>query len=291
MLAFGDWGWTNSPQQQMCAEQMAAYAVSNHVRFDAAVLLGDNFYYGMTDGVEDPRWQIEFEQAYDSTVLAMPFYAALGNHDYEGKKAATELAYALRNPKSRWKMPGKWYRVEIPEENPLVSILVLDSNLDKLSREERTQQLRWLEQELERRRDAQWLLVAAHHPLYTSGQHGDSGKLQKQWGQLFQKYNVDFFLCGHDHDLQHLQMPGLHTSFILAGGGGAKIRPMKRDDRGPFSRSLHGFFVLKLEPGRATGEFISSQGELVHRFVRTRDGEIHILSTTGRDVPGEFRGF
>lgn len=80
LLSFGDWGWSNSPEQQACAKQMAAYSASNHIRFDAALLLGDNFYQKLPGGVNDPRWEVEFEQAYDPEFLDMPFYAALGNH-------------------------------------------------------------------------------------------------------------------------------------------------------------------------------------------------------------------
>lgn len=278
LLAFGDWGWSNSPEQQACAKQMAAYARSNQVPFDAALLLGDNFYHNLRGGVSDPRWRVEFEQAYDPTVLDMPFYAALGNHDYEGKKARTELAYAKAHPEGRWKMPAKWYRVEIPEKNPLVSVLVLDSNFARMKKREWEAQMTWLREELRKPRPGRWMIAAAHHPLYTSGWHGDTKRLSTDWGELFEQYKLDFFLCGHDHDLQHLEMPGHHTSFILAGGGGAKVRPIKRNDRGPFARSTHGFFVLKLTPELATGEFISSEGETVHTFTRTQDGQVHTLS-------------
>ena len=133
LLAFGDWGASNSEAQQACARQMNAYAQSNRVAFSAALLLGDNFYHKLPGGPDDPRWWIEFEQAYDPAVLNMPFYAALGNHDYEGDKAGAQLAYAKAHPTSRWKMPAKWYRVEIPETNPMASVLVLDSNFSRMN--------------------------------------------------------------------------------------------------------------------------------------------------------------
>jgi 3',5'-cyclic AMP phosphodiesterase CpdA len=295
LLVFGDWGQTNNPQQRATAQQMAAYSVRERVKFDAALLLGDNFYSKMPGGVNDPRWGAEFENAYDAKVLAMPFYAALGNHDYEEQKAATQLAYAKAHPDGRWKMPAKWYRVELPAERPLVSVLVLDSNGGTpppkrgLTAEEWAAENRWLETELAKPRPGKWLVVTAHHPLYTAGQHGDGKALIERWGPLFEKHQVDFFLAGHDHDLQHLEM-GKFTTFILAGGGGAKIRPMKRDDRGPFSRSLNGFLHLHLSDAEARGKFIAADGKNVHEFTRALSGPVNVVTTTGRDKPGKDKG-
>jgi tartrate-resistant acid phosphatase type 5 len=274
LLAFGDWGDANSEAQQACARQMNAYARSNQVQFSAALLLGDNFYHKLPGGVNDPRWQVEFEQAYDPALLDMPFYAALGNHDYEGDKAEIQLAYAKAHPDGRWKMPSKWYRVNLPEENPVASVLVLDSNFARMRADEWADQMQWLREELQRPRDMPWLFVAAHHPLYTSGWHGDTKRLIADWKELFTKHKVDFFLCGHDHDLQHLEMPGHHTSFLLAGGGGAKVRSIRRNDRGPFALATNGFLVLRLTPELATAEFISSQGALLHNFGRTQAGQV-----------------
>ena len=290
LLSFGDWGDGNTPIQAATAHEMAAYTTNHHVRFDAALVLGDNFYHKMPGGVSDPRWQTEFELMFDAQALPMPFYAALGNHDYEEDKAPTELAYARENPTSRWKMPAKYYRVELPADHPLVSVLVLDSNVKQLGEAAWREELRWLEQELARPRPGVWTIAIAHHPLFSSGQHGDGKDLQDEWGPLFKKHLIDFYLCGHDHDLQHLQITGWPTTFVLAGGGGAKTRAMKREDRGPFSRPLNGFFHLKLTPELATGKFISSNDEVVHEFTRTPNGKIAVIHTTGRDHPGKDIG-
>jgi 3',5'-cyclic AMP phosphodiesterase CpdA len=290
LLSFGDWGDGNTKVQIATARQMAAYTTNANVRFDAALVLGDNFYHKMPGGVTDPRWQTEFEKMFDPVALAMPFYVALGNHDYEGKKPAAELDYAKQNPSSRWKLPAKWYRVELPAENPLVSVLVLDSNAKPLGEAAWKEQLAWLEKELARPRSGVWTIAIAHHPVISNGQHGDDKVISEAWGKLFQKYKLDFYLCGHDHDLQHLQVQDKSTTFVLAGGGGAKVRPMKRNDRGPFSRTLNGFLHLNLTPELATGKLISVNGEVAHEFTRTPAGVVKVVRTTGRDKPGKDSG-
>jgi len=289
-LSFGDWGYTNSPAQIAVARRMATYATGTRVRFDAALLLGDNFYGKMPGGVADPRWQAEFERMYDAKALPMPFYAALGNHDYEQDKAETQLEYSRKNPGSRWKMPARWYRLDFPAKQPLASVFVLDSNFKKLSPADWEAQLAWFDQEMQKTPRATWTIALAHHPLYTAGQHGDTKEMLSDWGPLFAKHRLDFFFCGHDHDLQHLEIESVATSFILAGGGGAKLRPMKRDDRGPFSRSLNGFFHFRADDATATGRFIEANGAVVHEFERSREGKVSVVKTTGRDKAVKDKG-
>ncbi|HXE55025.1 MAG TPA: metallophosphoesterase, partial [Tepidisphaeraceae bacterium] len=131
ILAMGDWGEDTAAQRQVAAE-MARYVQASHKQFTAVLLLGDNFYFRLT-GVDDPRWQTLFEQMYDPKVLGMPFYACLGNHDYDGDNFHIELTYAKEHPHSRFKMPAPWYRLNMPHGKPTVMALMLDSNKDNLS--------------------------------------------------------------------------------------------------------------------------------------------------------------
>ncbi len=212
------------------------------------------------------------------------------------------MDYSLEHPGSRWKLPARWYRVDLPlgAAHPLVTILMLDSNKDSLGTVRWNAELAWLEQELQSVRtgaavtDAgfselaaaneghpRWLLCCAHHPLFSNGAHGDNGVLQTTWGKLFQRYHVDFYICGHDHDLQHLQVPGYDTTFLLVGGGGGGTRPMRRDNRGPFSRTSRGFLHLRLTPDHAVGRFVDEKGDELHLFDRDRAGKADVVFTTG----------
>jgi len=128
-----------------------------------------------------------------------------------------------------------------------------------------------------------WTIVCAHHPLFSNGLHGDNGVLQTQWGALFKKYNLSFYVCGHDHDLQHLEIPDWRTSFVLAGGGGAGTRTMRNDTRGPFSRAVHGFAHFQFKGDLATVSMVGEDGNILHAFTRTRDGVVKTVETTGSD--------
>jgi hypothetical protein len=287
ILSMGDIAQVGPGQARVAA------ALENHVAasprsYDALFTAGDNFYMKLT-GVDDPKWRTLFEELYDPAVLNFPFYVALGNHDYDkleggGFKWQIEMAYSRENPQSRWKLPAKWYRVELPAgDKPLVTVLVLDSYKTALGEAAWAEQMAWLQSELARPRKSKWLVAVAHHPLYSNGSHGDNGVMQRELGPLFEKHGLDLYICGHDHDLQHLEMPDSRTSFMLVGGGGAATRPMRNDVRGPFSRAVQGFADLNFTPDRVTVRYIGVEGGVVHAFERTRAGKIKVLETTASD--------
>jgi hypothetical protein len=279
------------PGQARVAAALEKHVVASPRKYDGLFTAGDNFYMKLT-GVDDPKWQTLFEDLYHPAVLNFPFYVALGNHDYDkleggGFKWQIEMAYAQVNPQSRWKLPAKWYRVELPAragEEPLVTVLVLDSYKTALGEVEWAKQIAWLESELTRPRKSEWVVAIAHHPLFSNGNHGDNGVIQREFGPLFDKHDLDLYICGHDHDLQHLEIPGYDTSFLLVGGGGASTRPMRVDSRGPFSRALQGFADLNFTPERVTVRYIGVDGSVLHAFERTRGGgKVKVLETTASD--------
>jgi tartrate-resistant acid phosphatase type 5 len=103
----GDWGTVTEPGQQIAvANAMKRWASDNGIRPDAFLMLGDNFYGEMPDGVNSCRWIRQFEKMYPSSLFPCPAYAVLGNHDYEtfrGNKVEAELAYTKQS--TRWTMP------------------------------------------------------------------------------------------------------------------------------------------------------------------------------------------
>ena len=206
---------------------------------------------------------------YDSAILSMPFYAITGNHDEEYKMAEACLAYSKRHPESRWKMPAAHYRVEFPADKPIVTVLMLDGGKDAAA---------WLKAELARPRRSAWVICCGHYPLFSNGMHGDNKRLQTTWGALFKSHNVDFYVSGHDHTLQHLEPKGWATTFLVSGGGGENAkRPVKSED-GPFCRASYGFIHLRLTDEMATVKLIDETGKTIHAFERDRKGQVRILS-------------
>jgi len=278
-------GDPNAPSmQEAVAAAMKGYVQTRSLKVEGLFLLGDNFYGTMQGGVASPRWQDGFEDMYPAEVFPGPCWAMLGNHDYDEEsfhKVAAELSYADAHPSTRWKMPAKWYRVDWPAKDPLVTCLVLDSNyhnrLAYLTTEEKAKQLAWMESELKKPRAA-WTLAFGHHPLYSNGPHGDTADLIAAWGPLFQKYGVAAYFCGHDHDLQHLEFEGVGTSFVVSGGGGASITKLKKPDRKIYSQSINGFSHLTVTKEQLTVRHIDPAQKQLHAFTRDLAGKVKVMT-------------
>ena len=300
ILMIGDWGYENATAQAQVASGMRDFVRRFSVRPDALLMLGDNWYGELSGGARSARWQSQFESMYPVDTFNCPAYAILGNHDYQrwpDSKVDAELEYARlvqsgAGP-TRWTMPSRWYRFELPAKNPLITFLALDSNMPRrnigaengrdftLTSGQQAEQLQWLETELKRPRAAPFLIVMGHHPVYSDGPHGDHPVLVQDWDPLFRKYKVDAYLAGHDHDLQHLEFEGHPTSFFLSGGGGADLYDLKvaPSKRGPFAQKVHGFSVLSVNERDLTLKHMDAQGRTLHAFKRDVDDRISILMT------------
>jgi hypothetical protein len=298
LLMIGDWGYEEFSAQSKVAAGMRNYVRQHSIHPQALLLLGDNWYGALEGGAQSSRWQTQFEQMYPSDPFDCPAYAILGNHDYQRwpeSKVDAELEYAHVGKSganaTRWTMPSRWYSFQFPAKDPLITFLALDSNVPRADGTERhgrdftltagqhADQLVWLETELKRPRTTPFLVVMAHHPVYSDGPHGDHHTLIHDWDPLFRKYNVHLYLAGHDHDLQHLEFEGHPTSFFLSGGGGADLYTLKIDpaNRGPYAQKVYGFSHLSVTRDKLILRHLDSNGGPLHAFTKSQEGKISIL--------------
>jgi hypothetical protein len=84
---------------------------------------------------------------------------------------------------------------------------------------------------------------------------------------LFDKYHVQFYICGHDHDLQHLREKGGKTDYIVTGAGG-EPRPASTNELSIYSNSLPAFSLISFKADSMQLCFVSSKGEVVYRYAR-----------------------
>lgn len=281
-LAFGDWGRDGKAFQLSVAEQMGKTAAADHSQF--VISLGDNFYSDGVASVEARQWTTSFEEVYTAPSLQVPWYVALGNHDYHVNPQA-EVEYTLFSP--RWKMPARYYSVtrRIDEANT-VEFFILDSSpyvtgyrtakkaeYRPVLDQDPAIQTAWLEAEL-KKSTAQWKIVCAHHPVFScSGRHGDTAELVEHIEPLLERYGVQVFLNGHEHDLQHLRVGKIN---YFCSGAGSQTRPTKKDERTLFSLGdTGGFMTIKITPDAFDGRFIDYTGKEVYAVTIPRVASIH----------------
>lgn len=295
ILVIGDWGYPEANDQSVVASTMQSYIAQQGISPAALLMLGDNFYDQLPGGVTSSLWQTKFEQMYPKSVFNCNAYAVAGNHDYQNapqSKVAAELAYAAQGG-TRWTMPSLYYRFTVPAQNPLVTVLALDSNLPNEpanppapdpsyfvpTQDQAAEVLQWLTQQLQQPITTPFLAVMAHHPIYSDGSWGDNGTLAKTWDPLLRQAGVHLYLSGHNHDLEHLEFTGHPTSFVVSGGGGAWLTsPNSAPARGPYYDEAHGFTHLRVESGLMTVRSVDQAGKIVHAFTKTPSGTVTILS-------------
>lgn len=313
-LILGDWGWLDAPSsddlrggnsyaaQAQVAMGMQHFAQTNQLHADALFLLGDSWYGDLPQGSASPRWLNQFEKMYPAELFPGPVYSMLGNHDYQMlpptvNKVEAELEYArsgrgIDGKPTRWTLPARWYTFDFPARNPFLHCIVLDSNMPSkdgrwqhkenftLKPEEQAEQLRWFELQLQKPRTAPFLVVMAHHPVFSNGPHGDHPVLIRDWDPLFRKYKVDLYMAGHDHDLQILQFEDHPTTHFLSGGGGADLYVLKVDDlqRGPYAQEVHGFGHLSVTKKELQLRHLDADGRFLFGVSKSMDGRLEVLS-------------
>jgi tartrate-resistant acid phosphatase type 5 len=262
-LVVGDWG-TGSPDQRKVAVQMGKTAEAIGARF--VVSTGDNFYPSGVKNVDDPQWKTSFENIYTMGALSIPWYAVLGNHDHRGNIKA-QVQYSERS--SRWRMPATYYkRTENLADGSSAELFFLDS--DTIIKDYRSwrgffsrpKQVRWLERALATS-VARWKIVVAHHPVFSGGSHKETRALVVLVRPLLERYGVQVYLNGHNHNLEHVVIGKVH---YLTSGAGSRPRKARTVTGSRFvAGGRLGIMTAQLTPDAMAIEFIDDEGASLYR--------------------------
>ena len=171
---------------------------------------------------------------------------APGNHEYYTPGAPGYFAYfgALAGPGTRGYFSreiGSWH------------VISLNSNLRPPASEA---QLEWLREDLAalRQRSQDGCVLAFwHHPLYSSGGHGNNAHMRATW-QVLLDGRADVVLSAHDHDYErfdpqdaasNLDLKNGIRSFVVGTGGATLtlLGPTKPNSR---AQDTNDFGVLKM---------------------------------------------
>jgi len=265
----GDWGRQGRPDQKQVARQMAIACKKAAASF--VVSVGDNFYERGVTSLDDDHWQKSFETVYDAPSLQIPWYVILGNHDYAGN-TEPQLAYGKTHP--RWNMPARYYtRIYPMDASTKLECFYIDTcpfveeyrrnpmEFTEIPAQDAHAQLGWLEDSLAASK-ADWKLVFGHHPIYSSGlAHGNQPEMIESILPLLQKYKVQAYFAGHDHDLEHLKVGDLD---LIVSGAGSEHRPVKTPPTSPFSVATSGFALASVRPHDMQVRFIDNLGNLLY---------------------------
>jgi tartrate-resistant acid phosphatase type 5 len=277
-VVVGDWGREGRDQQSAVAEQMSRRAVAINSRF--VISVGDNFYEDGVTSVTDPQWKASFEDVYTRPGLMTKWHVILGNHDYQrtGNPDA-QIAYARID--TRWSLPARYYlRTERLADGTTADFFFLDtstyirhyyapSSIVRVDAAQADAQIRWFAHALAASRAA-WKIVVGHHQVFAATAPGDyvGDDMLTVFKPLLDRYGVQVYINGHEHNLQHIRRDGV--SYITCGAG-SRTEPVTAAP-GQFASSNHGFMAMRLEPEVLSFDFINEQSTLLYRANIPRQG-------------------
>jgi tartrate-resistant acid phosphatase type 5 len=271
-LVVGDWGRNGTNHQREVAVQMGKTAVRAGSRCVFSV--GDNFYENGVQSAADPQWRTSYEDIYSARSLQVPWYVALGNHDYRGVPQA-QIDYAKTSP--RWRMPGRYFKVAGADIGaPHLDLFVIDTSplvhqyrdnvhsviAENVAGQDVPAQLQWLDDQLAQSA-APWKLVFGHHTIHSGGSgHGDTPETKDLIEPLLQKHGVQAYINGHDHDLQHIRRGGVD---YICCGAGSEVRPVQAIEGTLFCQAQSGFAAMRSDPETLALEFRDFIGTSLYR--------------------------
>lgn len=254
--------------------------IGEKLDIDFVISTGDNFYDCGLTGEDDPAFFKSFTDIYTAPSLQKPWYNVLGNHDYRGDVEA-QLSPVLKEKHSKWVCFRSFIlNAEIAEfffvdTTPFVNEYFTDPreyNYDWKGVEPRDEYLFSLVKDVDsalKASSAKWKIVVGHHTIKSAGQHGVTVELEKQLLPILEANDVDLYVNGHDHCLQHITSTDSDIQFITSGGGSqawrGKINSWKPEEM-KFYYDGQGFLSVNMTGDRADLVFYDVFGQVLHKW-------------------------
>ncbi|KAJ1399921.1 Metallo-dependent phosphatase-like [Sesbania bispinosa] len=277
-LVIGDWGRRGAYNQSLVAFQMGK--IGEKLDIDFVVSTGDNFYDNGLIGVDDPAFEESFTNIYTAASLHKIWYNVLGNHDYRGNVKA-QLSPILRYRDNRWVCFRSYI---VNSEN--VDFFFIDTSpfVNKYFNDTKGHSYDWrgvlprkrylskLVKDVDfalRQSTATWKLVIGHHTIKSSGHHGDTQELIAHLLPLLQANNVDLYISGHEHGLQHISSLDSSVEFLTSGGGSkawrGDLKWMKAEEL-KFYYDGQGFMSVYISQTQLQISFYDVFGNVLHKW-------------------------
>lgn len=301
-LVVGDWGRKGLYNQSQVAYQMGRIGEALDVEF--IISTGDNFYENGLTGVADPSFLESFSHIYTAKSLQKPWHAVLGNHDYRGDVLA-QLDPALKEIDNRWHCERsfslKYNLCTLPsasvndtecpssvelyfvDTSPFVNKYWEIPNEDTYDWRGVIPRDMYLKRQLQdlattlRISNATWKLVIGHHTMRSVGEHGDTTELFQQMLPILEEYNVDLYIIGHDHCLEHIKSLTSSIQFFTSGGGSKSWRGMKKNaDMNGLEMFYdgQGFMSIKITHTNLHAIFYNIEGNAIHELEMSKNHTI-----------------
>lgn len=273
-----DLGRNGYYDQKPIAAAMGEWADKADIEFVAAA--GDIHHFNGVASVMDPLWTTNFELIYPHPALMLDWFPILGNHEYRGNtKAVLDYSKISR----RWVMPARYYTmVKAVDNKTSVRLLYIDtapliekyrSNKDEYpdaQLQNDKAQLQFIDSVLTVNK-ATWTIVIGHHPIYAQTKKDESERLdmQAKLDPILRKHKVDYYVCGHIHNFQHIKQKDSSVDYIVnsSGSGARKVASIEGTQ---FCSDKSGFSICSVTNSKFSIYFIDKDGNEIYSYNKTK---------------------
>lgn len=277
LLIGNDLGRNGYYEQKPIAELMGT--VAEAVGPEAFLALGDIHHYLGVQSVNDPLWMTNYELIYSHPELQIEWCPILGNHEYRGN---TQSVIDYSGISRRWEMPSRYYTRIFDNDGTRVKVVFIDTTpiinkyradtteYSDANKQNVEAQLQWLNNELGRDDNADWTIVAGHHPIYaqTPKQSSEREDLQSKVDPILRKHKIDMYVCGHIHNFQHIRKNGI--DYVVNSSGSLSRSDVSATDGTVFCDGQPGFSLLAATPKLLTLSMIDRKGNVIYQVTRSK---------------------
>lgn len=283
-FSIGDWGALENTVEygtmQRVAETIGKY--SEHYKPDFMVSLGDNFYNRGVKSIDDEKWNTVW---YNNFVLqnnitqSLKWMCVLGNHDYcsgsKGVQAQLQKTYTSGN---NWYMPNHNYAFHNKKTNSFhifidtcqlyPELYIETTRLYRNGNKERS--LNEIENYLieANKRKCKFICVYGHYHIFSNGYYTNYKVMKERLCPLFEKYNVDFYFSGHEHNFQILKHKKTYYVINGAGSFSSEVHNMNKDKGVDtlYVNNKNGFCIHTITDKTFSVKFINTDRVIDHEL-------------------------
>ncbi|MBB4034830.1 3',5'-cyclic AMP phosphodiesterase CpdA [Dysgonomonas hofstadii] len=254
-IVANDLGRNGHYLQKPIANEMGLLAERVDIEF--VVAAGDIHHYLGVQSIDDPLWMTNYELIYEHPELQVEWLPILGNHEYQGNPQAVIDYSAVSR---RWVMPARYYtrkyeveegaslRLVFIDTAPLIDKYRNDEEYSDAGKQDMDRQLQWVDSVLTASQET-WKIVVGHHPIYAGTNKDDEERIdmQARLDPILRRGGVDFYICGHIHNFQHIRMEGSDIDYVV-NSSGSLSREVVPIEGMQFSSGEAGFSVVSVTP-------------------------------------------
>jgi len=277
-IIVSDMGRNGYYDQKPIAAQMGEWAGKSNINFVAAA--GDEHHFNGVASVNDPLWMTNYELIYTHPELMLDWYPVLGNHEYRGNSQAV-LDYSKVS--RRWVMPARYYTlVKEVDTSTSIRLVFIDTAplIDKyrnnseeypdVCKQDYKVQLHFIDSVLSVSTE-KWKVVIGHHPIYafTTKDEKERTDMQTRLDPILRKYKVDFYICGHIHNFQHIKQAGSPVDYIV-NSSASLSRPVEKTTGTQFCSDKSGFSICSATNKSLNITFINALGISIYSYKKEK---------------------